>query len=81
MSTPIDRDKLLSLGVLSRGRTRDTVTTARRAEDGTVDAGRPCKVTTDQLGHTVTESDNRQDVLIRAPRVATTLRQGEVWEQ
>lgn len=81
MSTPIDRDKLLSLGVLKGGRTRDQVSTARRPQDGGVDAGQPCKVTTDELGHTVTESSNRQDVLIRAPRVTTSLRQGEVWEK
>lgn len=64
VNTPIDRDKLLSLGVMRR--TRPAV---REWRD---DAGERHRATTDELGNTVTEHarGDRQDVLIRAPRVA-----------
>ncbi len=66
MPTPIDRDKLLSLGYLSRGRTRDTVVEGRRPD------GIRVKATTDELGNTTTEHatrDDRIDVTIHAPHV------------
>jgi hypothetical protein len=72
MSTPIDRDKLLSVGYLARGRTRDRVVEGRR------DDGVRVKATTDELGNTTTEHasrDDRVDVHIAAPhlRVRGTL--------
>jgi hypothetical protein len=64
------RDKVRSLGVLSGGRTRDRVVEGRRDErDPGVDAGQRCKATTNELGNTVVESANRQDVQIRAPHI------------
>lgn len=62
--TPIDRDKLLSLGYLGGGRTRDRVTETRDAD------GKLLKRTTDALGNTVTQhSHERQDVHINLPTV------------
>ncbi len=62
-------DKVRSLGVISR-RSGPVVREGRRAaDDPGVDAGQRCKSTTDELGHTVTESANRQDVTIAAPRI------------
>lgn len=66
MPTPIDREKLLSLGYLSRGRTRAQVKEGRRPD------GVRVKATTDELGNTVTEhaaKDDRVDVQIRAPHL------------
>lgn len=64
MSTPIDREKLLSLGYLGGGRTRDKVTERRDAN------GKLVKSTTDALGNTVTQhSHDRQDVHIDLPSV------------
>jgi hypothetical protein len=71
-STPIDRAKLLSLAYLSRGRTRNAVV------DGYRPNGERCKSTTDELGNTVTESAERQDVLIKAPHVRAVIAQTEV---
>lgn len=72
-------DKVRSLGYLSRGRTRPRVTEGRRSErDPGVDAGQRTKSTTDELGNTVTESSNRQDVMIRAPHVRVGIQQTEV---
>lgn len=71
MGTPIDLEKLRSLGVVSH-RTRDRVREFRN------DKGERCKATTDELGNTVTQQgDNRQDVHIKAPtiRVSTTVRE------
>lgn len=60
--TPIDRERLLSLGYLGRGRTRD------RVREGRDEAGQRFKAVTDELNNTVTERGlNRQDVHIRAP--------------
>lgn len=62
MPTPIDREKLLSLGYLARGRTRDRVHEGRRAD------GIRVKATTDELGNTTTEhavKGDRVDVHIR----------------
>lgn len=70
--TPIDLEKLRSLGVISR-RTRNQIQDGRRSvRDPGVDAGKRCKATTDELGNTVIESANRQDVRIKAPRVRVT---------
>lgn len=64
VGTPIDREKLLSLGYLGGGRTRDKIT-ERRDE-----RGRPVKATTDELGTTVTQHwHDRQDVHIRPQAV------------
>jgi len=64
--TPIDIDKLRSLGYLSRGRTRDRVKEYRKDE-----TGERTKETTDQLGNVVTQHahGDRQDVTIHAPKV------------
>ena len=65
--TPIDLDKLRSIGVISR-RTRNHVREGRDAS-----SGERFKAVTDELGNTVTQrGENRQDVTIRAPRVAVT---------
>lgn len=73
MGTPIDRAKLLSLGYLAGGRTRDQVREGRRAD------GTRTKATTDQLGNTVTEhADDRQDVHIKVPTVKASLAVREV---
>lgn len=66
MSTPIDRDKLLSIGYLSRGRTRPQVREGRRSD------GIRVKATTDEAGNTVTEhasKDDRVDVMVRPETV------------
>jgi len=62
VATPIEREKLLSLGYLSAGRTMSRVRESRRAD------GVRVKATTDELGNTVTEhaTGDRQDVHIRA---------------
>ena len=75
MGTPIDRDKMRSIGVISK-RTRDRVRTGRDEQ------GR-YKATTDELNNTVTERDgngatgvsNRQDVEIRPPTIKLKLSQ------
>lgn len=62
--TPIDLDKLRSIGVMRGGRTRDRVIEGRDGE------GNRTKTTVDQLGNRVTEgADDRRDVTIVAPRV------------
>jgi hypothetical protein len=69
MSTPIDREKLLSLGVISR-RSGNRVAETR---DGN---GRPVKATTDEAGNTVTEHwHDRQDVTVR-PHTVRLVREG-----
>jgi hypothetical protein len=70
--TPIDLDKLRSLAVIGR-RTRDTVREGRAHPE----TGVAFKATTDELGNTVTEHGDRQDVNIRAPLVRMTARQTE----
>jgi hypothetical protein len=65
--TPIDLDKLRSIGYLSHGRSKDQIRESRRPD------GVRIKATTDQLGNTTTEhatKDDRVDVHIRAPHVA-----------
>lgn len=64
--TPIDREKLLSIGYLSRGRTRSHVREGRRAD------GIRVKAVTDEAGNTVTEhavKGDRVDVLVRPETV------------
>lgn len=68
MSNPY-RDKLLGIGVISR-RSGD------RVREWRTDDGERHKAVTDELNNTVTQharpnnTEDRQDVLIRAPRVA-----------
>lgn len=63
------RDKLLGIGVISR-RSGD------RVREWRTDDGERHKATTDEANNTVTQharpnhTEDRQDVLIRAPRVA-----------
>lgn len=71
--TPIDREKLLSVGYLSGGHTKDRVREGRDAE------GHRYKATTDELGNTVTQRHgDRQDVTIAAPRVSAVTQVREV---
>lgn len=64
---PLDLDKLRSIGVLRKGRTRDRVNEGKDSE------GKRWKSTTDQLGNTVTESHgDRQDVNIKAPQIVAS---------
>lgn len=75
MGTPIDLDKLRSIGVISR-RSGPTVREGRR-EDGF-----RVRTTTDELGNTTTEHatrDDRVDVTIRAPHL--TVRAGTTEER
>ena len=65
--TPIDRNKLLSIGYLSGGRTRNKVIEYHDPVDG-----HGIKATTDELGNTVTEhnnKDDRVDVMLRPQTV------------
>lgn len=71
--TPIDLEKLRSIAVLGRGRTRDKVADVRDADGKVVG-----KAVTDQLNNTTTVRDERQDVLIRAPHVRAALASREV---
>jgi hypothetical protein len=41
----------------------------RPVSDPGIDAGQRCKAVTDELGNTVVESANRQDVRVKAPHV------------
>jgi hypothetical protein len=62
------RKRVRSVGFMAGGRTRDKVTTVTRpATDPGLDAGKQAKQTTDELGTVITESDNRQDVMITPP--------------
>lgn len=54
--------------------------TRPRVHEGRNDKGQRTKATTDELGHTVTEHNNREDrvdVTIRAPHVTLTANQRE----
>jgi hypothetical protein len=69
----IDREKYLSIGHLSYGRTRPQIVEGREHPD----SGLPFKATTDELNTTVTEHgatgtgvSDRQDVMLR-PTVVT----------
>jgi hypothetical protein len=71
VGTPIDLNKLRSLGYLGLGRTRDRVVEGRSHPE----TGVPFKATTDELGNTTTEHatrDDRVDVHVRAPCVRVT---------
>lgn len=63
--TPIDLDKLRSIGVLTGGRTRARVREWRSGD------GERHKATTDELNNTVTQHarGDRQDVMIRPDTV------------
>ena len=65
--TPIDLNKLRSIGYLSRGQTRNKVQEYRDPVDG-----HRIKATTDEANNTVTEhatKDDRVDVMIRPKTV------------
>ena len=71
------RERMLSVGFMSGGRTRDMVRTVVRPDDDPgLDAGRRAKQVTDELGTVITVSDNRQDVDIHPATVFTTLEIG-----
>jgi hypothetical protein len=71
------RDRMLSIGYLGGGRTRDKVETVTRPEnDSGLDAGKKAKQTTDELGTVITESDHRQDVNIHPATHYQTLEIG-----
>jgi len=62
------RDKLHSVGHLSGGRTRDKVT---EGKDG---KGESYKAVTDELGNTVVERAERQDVVVTPQSVEYKLK-------
>ena len=67
--TPIDLEKLRSIGYLGRGQTRDKVREYRDPTDG-----HRIKETTDQANNTVTEHSNKEDrvdVMLRPKTVHT----------
>jgi hypothetical protein len=64
--TPIDLEKLRSIGVISRR-------TGNQVREGRDNFGNRFKAVTDELGNTVTQrAGDRQDVTIRAPKLAVT---------
>jgi hypothetical protein len=66
------RARVGSVGFLAGGQTRDKVRTVTRPEDDQgPDAGRRAKQTTDELGTVITESENRQDVMVHPATVHT----------
>lgn len=68
------RERMRSVGFLSQGQTRDQVRTVQRPEtDPGLDAGRKARQVTDELGTVITESDNRQDVIIHPETHVTQL--------
>lgn len=71
MSNPY-RDKLLSVGTLAHGRTRDQV------REGKDENGDRFKAVKDQLGNVVTQrAGDRQDVTINAPHITVRARTTE----
>ncbi len=64
--TPIDLDKMRSLGVLGAGRTRDRVSEGRTHPE----TGRPWKRTTNEAG-SVTEHATKDDRVDAVARVQT----------
>jgi hypothetical protein len=77
MATPIDVEKMRSIGVISK-RTRPTVREGREHPE----TGRPFKEVTDELNNTVTEHStaggapgvsDRQDVNVRPKTVHTKI--------
>jgi hypothetical protein len=73
--TPAEfRARMLSIGYMPHGRTKDKIRTITRPiEEGGVDAGKRAKQTKDELGNIVTTSDNRQDVDLHPETVYQTL--------
>ncbi len=66
------RDKLLSVGTLAHGRTRDQV------REGRDENGERFKAVKDQLGNVVTQrAGDRQDVTINAPHITVRARTTE----
>jgi hypothetical protein len=68
MGTPIDLDKMRSLGVISRRHGRPVVREGREHPE----TGVPWKATTDEAGTTTTEhatKDDRVDALVRPDTV------------
>lgn len=61
---PIDREKMRSIGQISRRYSSERIT---EGQDAT---GERWKTTTDELGNRVTERAERQDVVINAPHVS-----------
>jgi hypothetical protein len=70
------RERMRSVGYLSQGQTRNRTRTIVREYDGGIDAGRSAKVTRDELGTVITESDNRQDVMIHPATHVSQLEAG-----
>lgn len=69
--TPIDREKMLSIGYLSGGRSKPQVKEYRDETDG-----HRIKATTDDAGNDVIQHatpDDRQDVLIRPKTIEMDL--------
>jgi hypothetical protein len=67
------RARMRSVGFVPEAQHKATSRTITRPDDGGLDAGRPAKETTDELGSVITESDNRQDVNIVPPTVYQTV--------
>lgn len=69
--TPIDLDKMRSIGVISRR-------SDNRVQEGRDGDGKRYKATTDDVGNTITQrADDRQDVTIRAPKITMRASQTE----
>jgi hypothetical protein len=74
LETPEEfRARMRSVGFVPGATARATSRTITRPDDGGLDAGRPAKETTDELGTVITESDNRQDVIIHPETHVQTL--------
>jgi hypothetical protein len=76
--TPVDLEKLRSIGYLSRGRTQSRSKSGREHPE----SGEPYKATRDELGNVVTEHgaagsgcSDRQDVNIHAETVHYDMRE------
>lgn len=61
---PIDREKYLSIGHVSR------LSSSGRVTEGKDPDGQRWKTTTDERGNRVTERTERQDVVINAPHLS-----------
>jgi hypothetical protein len=72
------RARMRSVGFVPGATIRATSRTVTRPDDGGLDVGRKAKETTDELGTVITESENRQDVIIHPETHVQTLSfQGE----
>jgi len=58
------RARMRSVSFVPGATVRATSRMITRPDDGGLDAGRTARETTDELGTVITESDNRQDVII-----------------